>query len=119
MIGLGPALIAGISAVVLALLTWVLSRMTRRADAAGKIADAASVLIEPLTKRVESLEADLHTTNARLRSVEQDRDVLASAARTYREWEIAGRPIPPGPPTLDDLVHGILDRLYPAGGDRG
>lgn len=58
------------------------------------------------------LRGDITDLQSRLGVVENDRDVLASAMSAHVAWEDAGRPDPPGAPTIAARVRAILERLH-------
>jgi len=57
------------------------------------------------------LSADVADLQNRLGAVEDDRDTLARAVSAHVEWEDAGRPDPPGAPTIAEHVRATLTRL--------
>lgn len=60
------------------------------------------------------LMAQLDRLNDRVGLVEDDRSALADAVSAHIAWEDAGRPDPPGAPTIAEEIRAILARLHRA-----
>lgn len=107
----GVAVISGASAILLAVITWILNRGARGADTTKQIAEAAAVLVGPLGDQVEALRGEVADLRDRVNATERDRDVLAALVRRHIQWEDDGRPDPPGPPTADPEIRALLSVL--------
>lgn len=116
-----PALVAAIGGLV-TLAGLLLARRQNRAQASKSEADAAQVItaaardaielsVGPLKAKVADLEERVAAAETRLSSAERDRDILAALVRRLIEWEDAGRPDPPGPPSTDAVVRALLAAL--------
>ena len=125
-VGTWVAIATPLSGFILGVLGFLFARRQDRAaanktdaDALKVVQDATLALLDPLQKQIDQLRAentylsaDVKELRARVGTVKDDRDTLASAIRTHVAWEDKGRPDPPGAPTIGARVRTILNRLH-------
>lgn len=111
------ALIPALVAIIAGLFAWKQNAATAtktHGEAMQIIQDSTLNLIGPMRDQVAALQDDVKALRERVELVEEDRDVLAQAAKIQVKWEDSGRLDPPGAPPMSAKVRAVLDRLHTA-----